>query len=228
MPLSVIGAGLGRTGTASIKLALEQLGLGPCYHMTEVLRQPEHIDHWLAATAGRPDWDTIFHGYTACVDYPACTYWRELAAWSPDARIVLSVRPPESWFESVNLTIMSPRIRSMVAGTPFEAMNRAAIWDTIDGSLDDRTAMVRHFERHVAAVRRDAPADRLLEFDVREGWEPLCSFLDVPVPGTPFPRVNRREEFAGMLAAMQAEHEAGADPATGGSLGDAADHLYKG
>lgn len=205
MALKVVGAGLGRTGTASLKVALEELGVGPCYHMGEVMRNPGHIDHWIAASDGKPEWDRLLGDYGATVDYPACTFWRELAAHYPDARILLSVRNAESWFESVNATIMSPTINDFLAGSPWGELIKRSIWDTLDHRMDDRDFMVSYFDRRIDEIKKEVPADRLLVYEVMQGWEPLCEFLGTDVPDMPFPRVNTRDETRQMIEQMIAQ-----------------------
>jgi hypothetical protein len=177
MALQVIGAGFGRTGTASLKVALERLGLGRCYHMSEVLEDPSHIDLWLEAVAGNPDWDRLLGAYAATVDFPACIFWRELADVYPDAKVLLSVRDPAQWFESTQATIMSPRFVEYLQGTPFGELNDRAIRDWFERRTHDRAYMIGRFEQHVEDVKRGVPADRLLVYEVKSGWEPLCEFL---------------------------------------------------
>lgn len=201
MALSVVGAGWGRTGTASLKLALEQLGLGPCHHMQEVRRTPGQLDHWEAAAAGRPtDWEAVFAGFRSAVDWPSAAFWRELASFYPDAKVLLSVRPAEHWWASFSGTIKAllddpgePEEPTIVR---LRAMARQVIAArSLRGAYDSPEAAVAAFDRHVAAVRDAVPADRLLVFDVTEGWEPLCRFLGVSVPDAPFPRTNSTREF---------------------------------
>jgi hypothetical protein len=197
MGLKVIGAGLGRTGTMSLKLALEHLGFGPCYHMSEVLVQARrNLPLWLAAIHGKPDWDAIFDGYAATTDYPACTYWRELADYYPDAKLILTVRDAAGWFESVNRTIFAEGGPSTTAEGPLaEFMHGAVIGDFAD-RIRDREFMTANFERRNAEVIAALPAERLLVYGPGDGWEPLCGFLGVPVPAEPYPRVNTSEEWA--------------------------------
>ncbi len=198
MALKVIGAGLGRTATFSTKFALEHLGLGPCYHMSEVLAGARrHIPLWLDVIAGQPDWDSIFDGFQATMDYPACTYWRELAEYYPEAKIVLTVREPDSWFESVTETIFSERMNAQVHDSPFGALLQGVAFDAFGGRHEDRAFMTEWFERRNREVVESLPPERLLVFHPREGWEPLCQFLGVPVPAAPFPRVNSRDELGG-------------------------------
>lgn len=203
MSLEIIGAGFGRTGTASLKLALEQLGFAPTHHMFEVADNPAtQLPHWEALARGETvDWDAIFDGYKAQVDWPGAFAWKELAAHFPDAKILLSVRDAEGWFRSAEKTI----IPGMAArGTrDSEDRNRVAkmayelIWaQTFDGKLDDHDHAIKVFNDHIAEVQAYFPAERLLTFDVREGWEPLCRFLNVDIPDTPFPRSNSTKEFS--------------------------------
>lgn len=196
MPLKVIGAGLGRTATFSMKFALEHLGLGPCYHMAEVFAGARrNIPLWLDVISGKPDWESVFAGYQSTTDYPACTYWNELADYYPDAKVVLTVRDADSWFDSVSQTIFSEQIRAPMAGTPVEAMMQGAIFDSFGDRIGDRAFMTDWFERRNQRVIDELPRERLLVFSPKEGWEPLCSFLGVPVPDEPFPRVNSRDEI---------------------------------
>ena len=197
MPLKVIGAGLGRTATFSMKFALEHLGLGPCYHMSEVFAGARrNIQLWLDVVDGKPDWDTIFDGYQSTTDYPACSYWRELADFYPAAKVVLSVRDANSWFDSVSETIFSEQMQGSLAGSPVEAMMKGVIFDAFGGRVKDRAFMTDWFERRNQKVIDSLPPEKLLVYSPREGWEPLCSFLGVPVPDEPFPRINSRDEIS--------------------------------
>lgn len=193
MTIKVIGAGFGRTGTLSLKLALEQLGFGPCYHMMEVFKNPAAVGWWIDAANGKPDWPKIFEGYSAAVDWPACTFYAELAETYPEARVILTERDPESWFESTQATIF-PAERSAEASA-FQTMFDRVIGDLFDGRLRDHDHVIDVFQRHNATVRQTISADRLLVYEVAEGWAPLCDFLGVPVPNAPMPKVNSKEEF---------------------------------
>jgi hypothetical protein len=204
MALDVIGVGLGRTGTLSLKVALEMLGFRPCYHMVEVWANPPCMSDWVAAANGRADWEKLFAGYKATVDYPGCHFWRELIAAYPQAKVVLTVREPRSWFESTQTTIFSPRMRERVGASPARDFLDKTVWNTFGSDIHDRDYMVAAFERHTEEVQRAIPRDRLLTFDVAQGWQPLCQFLDVPVPGKPFPRLNSREELSAKVAAARA------------------------
>jgi hypothetical protein len=201
MPLSVIGAGFGRTGTLSLKLALEQLGFGPCHHMLEVFAHPAQAATWRAAAAGEAvGWDALLAGYGASVDWPSCHFWRELSAHYPAAKVILTVRSPDSWYESFSATIgkaaeskiapPDPGLRQVLAMAQFLVMEC-----TFAGRLGEPAHAKAVFNRHNAAVVAGLPSDRLLQFNVAEGWAPLCRFLDRPIPSEPFPRANSREEF---------------------------------
>jgi hypothetical protein len=211
MSLSVIGSGFGRTGTTSLKLALEELGFSPCHHMSEVTHDTGQAAMWREIAAGHaPDWDKVFEGYAACVDWPAAKFWRELAEHYPGAKFIHSVRPADAWFDSVHATIY-PRMhwwRDAPSGPMRDAMQAA--WEliaerTFDGRLDDRDHAVAVFRAHTEEVRRTIAPERLLVYEVGVGWEPLCAFLDVPVPSTPYPRSNTTAEFQARVAAREAE-----------------------
>ncbi len=198
MALRVIGAGLGRTATFSVKFALEHLGLGPCYHMSEVFASARrNIPLWLGVVRGKPDWDAIFDGYQSTTDYPACTYWRELADYYPDAKVVLTIRDADSWFDSVSETIFSEQMQGSLAGSPAGAMMKGVIFDAFGDRMKDRAFMTDWFERRNRKVMKALPPERLLVYSPKEGWEPLCSFLGVTVPAVPFPRINSRDELSG-------------------------------
>ncbi|MEO3808987.1 sulfotransferase family protein [Sphaerisporangium sp. B11E5] len=210
--MRVIGAGFGRTGTLSLKGALERLGFAPCYHMVEVLTHPADIYRWLDIAEGRSrDFDAVLGGYEATVDWPAASYWRELAAYYPGAKMVLTVRDPEQWYESMVATILKrvdpPRtpVRRLATAvsrwrrSDLDAFNRmadrAVTGRSFHGSMHGRDRLIRAFNDHIDEVREAIPAERLLVYEVSEGWEPLCRFLGVPVPQEPFPRLNDRENF---------------------------------
>jgi len=197
MALELIGAGLGRTGTLSLKTALERVGYGPCYHMMEILVAPERARHWLEPTQdGSRDWDAIFHGYRAAVDWPAAAFWRELAERYPDAKVLLSLRDADRWYDSVMNTIypvmrQGPPKRVPQALHDFHAMMCELILErTFEGRLEDRAHAKRVFEEHNQAVIDAIPASRLLVYRPGDGWEPICRFLDVPVPEEDFPHLN--------------------------------------
>ncbi len=201
MALQVIGAGLGRTGTLSLMTALEQLGFGPCYHMTRIF---EHIDHapmWQQFAAGeRSDWDSLLGDFEAAVDWPASYFWRELAAYYPQAKVILTVRDAQRWYASINNTLFR-FIRASVVPDDEPARRQIAMARdivqrrTFADRIDDRDYVIDVYERHNRAVQAALSADRLLVYDVAQGWAPLCDFLAVPVPDAPFPRINAQQEL---------------------------------
>lgn len=197
MTLKVIGAGLGRTGTLSLKLALEHLDFDKCYHMSEMLAGiRQNVPLWIEAAKGHPDWDTIFSGYQSTTDYPGCIFWRELIAQYPDAKVILTTRDPDKWFESGAATVFSPEHRARFEGNPQMAeFFRLTVFGDLEQSLGDRAKMVDYFNAWNQAVIDEVPADKLLVYRAGDGWEPLCAFLGVPVPPEPYPRVNSREEM---------------------------------
>ncbi|MBO6634368.1 sulfotransferase family protein [Parvibaculum sp.] len=203
MTLSVIGAGFGRTGTLSLKLALEHLGFAPCHHMTEVFANPHQAPQFHAAARGEAvDWDALLKGYKALVDWPGCHFWRELAAHFPDAKVILSTRDHGRWYESMTNTIFrAVDSEASPDGPPREVLEMASyvIRDKTFGGNLDKAHVLDVLARHEAEVKRTLPAGRLLVFNVAEGWEPLCGFLGVAVPETPFPRTNSTEEFQAMM-----------------------------
>lgn len=210
MPLDIVGTGFGRTGTLSLKAALELLGFGPCHHMAEVFGDPSQLADWEAAVAGcTVDWSRVFRNYRACVDWPSACFWREIAAHFSGAKVILSTRDPDAWYSSFEQTILrvcrsidrieDPHIRATV-------QMGATILDPLtfpDGDISRERAIAR-FLAHEAEVKGTIPADRLLVFDVREGWEPLCRFLEVPVPDGEFPRLNDAEQFKALLGETEA------------------------
>jgi Sulfotransferase domain len=201
MPLSVIGAGLGRTGTMSLKLALDQLGLGPCYHMIEVFKNPAAPGYWEAVADGRPvDWEQVFEGYRSTVDWPSATFYRRLADDFPSAKVILTERDPQAWFASTQATIFARDFTGAPAN-PFESMVRKVVGAMFEGEMRDRDHLISVYLRHNQEVRDTIAADRLLVYEVAQGWAPLCDFLDVPVPDTPMPKVNSTEEFQSRVAA---------------------------
>lgn len=213
MPLEVIGAGQGRTGTSSLKLALEQLGFGPCHHMSEIIAHPEQTTQWERVFDDAPvDWEDVFRGYRSAVDAPTCWVYRELAERYPKAKVILTVREPESWWRSSQATVMSPEIREAQQNTghPMAKLREKIAGFRARRGLSPRTTdhdgAIAEFHRHNNEVRQTIAPDRLLTYDAKEGWAPLCAFLNVPIPQTPFPHANTTEEFrARIRERMQSE-----------------------
>ncbi len=197
--LKVVGAGVGRTGTHSLKIALEQLTDGPCHHMIEVLGHPAEVPIWIDAVNDRPvDWAALMDGYTSQVDWPGASFWPELAEANPDALVILSVRDPDDWYTSCSNTIFG--MQAMAEdGDPWMQAMVQLLHDRFDNRFGDRDAMVAAFERHNDAVRVGVPCDQLLEWTVTDGWDPICARLGVAVPDAPFPRTNSTEEWRAMV-----------------------------
>lgn len=194
----VVGAGFGRTGTMSMKAALERLGLGPCHHMTEAFGRPADFDAWADAVRGEP-WDRarVLAGFRSTLDFPACVAWRELAEANPEATVLLTARSSERWWRSFDATI-GPEMRGFTPEPGMEGVRR--LFDAIDevvfsGRSDDRATAVAAYEAHNAAVVEAVPADRLLVHEVGSGWEPLCAHFGLDVPDEPFPSTNTTAEF---------------------------------
>ena len=207
--LQIVGAGLGRTGTTSLKQALEQLLGGTCYHMVEVFAHPDDIAVWQHAVDGEPpDWRAFFADYTAAVDWPAAAYWREVSDAFPDAPVLLSTREDaDAWFTSASNTIF--RVSSRPSdGNPVGDAHRAMALSMFEKTftLDylDPDVAKRAYEAHNAAVRAEVPADRLIDWQPGDGWAPICERLGVAIPDTPFPHTNTTEEFQAMMGGRRA------------------------
>jgi hypothetical protein len=202
MALRIVGAGVGRTGTESLKLALEQLLGGRCYHMLEVLSHPEAADYWASAGRGEmPDWDEVFDGYVAAVDWPVAAYWPELSAAYPAAPVILSTRASaEEWYRSASQTIFAVDI-SQMPGDPafFEGM-----FSRFTFELGNPQAAMAAYEAHNQKVRESIPPERLVEWQPGDGWAPLCRALGVPEPDDAFPHVNTTEMFQQRLEGLSA------------------------
>ncbi len=203
--MKVIGAGFGRTGTFSLKLALEQLGFAPCYHMVEVFLHPDHNQVWTDAALGKlVDWKGFLAPYPAGVDWPICHFWRELADGFPDAKFILTEREPEAWYASMSQTILAAMARPGEPEDPVRLaqmrMGRIIVGDKAFGGRFDKDHVIATYKAHNAAVKATLPASRLLVTDSPEGWGPLCKFLGVPVPDAPFPKTNTAAEFRARAA----------------------------
>ena len=201
MSLEVIGSGFGRTGTMTTKQALEMLGFGPCHHMVEIIENPEQMTHWKSITAGEPvDWHAVFAGYRSQVDWPGAHVWEQTAAAFPEAKVIHNERPEDAWWKSFEGTIgkffrvfrdldLPPHIMDQ-----FDTMDKLIIKGTFD-DFTDRDSAIEAYRANNRRVREAIPAERLLVFHVADGWEPLCEFLGVPVPGEVFPHSHPKKEF---------------------------------
>ena len=208
MTIEVIGAGFGRTGTLSLKIALEALGLDKCYHMMEVMRNESHAAQWRKAARGEAvDWDALYTGYRATVDWPSASFWRELRAVYPEAKVILTLRDSQQWYTSVMNTIW--KFSSQATGDSRTQLDEAAmersmmgdeiIWQGVfGGRMEDRDHVIECYERHNQEVIDTVPADKLLVYRPGDGWEPLCGFLQKTVPDTDYPKVNSTEDFSAL------------------------------
>ena len=200
MALKVVGAGVGRTGTHSLKIALEQLLGGRCHHMIEVFASDEQREGWTKLCYGEPvDLDALMADFVAAVDFPAASWWRELSAANPDALVLLSVRPAEDWYRSASNTIFHGIGGAAESGDPWMTAFVHAMGERFSNDFSNPDAMMAAFERHNAEVRAEVPASRLLEWTPSDGWEPICERLGLPVPDEPFPVTNTTDDFRAMI-----------------------------
>jgi hypothetical protein len=212
--MKVIGAGLPRTGTLTQKLALEQLGFGPCYHMVNVLANLDLAPQWRQALDGNADWDSVFDGFESSVDWPGSFFYKELTEKYPDAKVVLGTRDGASWAKSMRETIwgvfygdglvrhlssarghVDPKWKGYIE-MMIGMWERSGLMEDEDTTAEEMAAAC---ERYQDEVEQSVPAEKLLVWSVKDGWAPLCEFLDVPVPDAPFPHVNESSEFAARL-----------------------------
>ncbi len=212
MPLDVIGAGFGRTGTMTLKHALEELGFGPCYHMIELTNEPERAKMWLQAAQGKaPHWDSVLEGFSSITDFPGCLFYKELLQQYPQAKVILTTRDPESWYQSAAKTIFrsypnfkqalyilrnyffKKRVRQLMQVGWL--IQKTIFKETFGMRQFNKAKAIEIFKRHNQEVQAHVPAEQLLVYDVKQGWGPLCAFLKVPVPNKPFPNTNRVAHF---------------------------------
>ena len=193
MSLEIIGAGFGRTGTESMKRALELLGFGPCYHMHEVIPHKDRYAHWLSVynDGADPRFEETFADYRATVDWPGARYWRELAAHYPDAKILLTVRSAESWYASMENTIL--KLMRDPEANP--GMARSIARSVFSDRVYDRDHFIAVYEQNIADVQAEFGPERLLTYELGSGWGPLCAFLGVSEPEEDYPRGNAKDEF---------------------------------
>jgi hypothetical protein len=205
MTVRVIGAGLGRTGTLSLKLALDRLLGGPCYHGFELFKHPEQLQFWERALDGyAPDWEALLGGYRATMDWPSAAFYADLFRAYPDATVLLSVRDADDWWRSLRDTVLELH-RSAVdrddpwerARAPAQHLTARVLAERLTPDWTDEVAAKAAFERHNAAVRATIPFDRLIEWRPGDGWRPICAALGLPVPHDPFPHVNNTADYRG-------------------------------
>jgi hypothetical protein len=217
MSIKIIGAGFPRTGTNTLKAALETLGFSKTYHMKELLVHPENLHYWLTLEqTGTTNWDELYHGYVATVDFPAYPWYQEHLKRYPDARVILTVRPFEKWYASIGSTIwkagpqtlpqklammskllVNPRLRKVIKCVKFA--KRMIFQVELQGKFEDKAFAEKVFNDHIEKVKATVPPEKLLIYDVTEGWGPLCSFLGVPEPQGELPHLNKKENFREML-----------------------------
>ena len=213
MTLKIIGAGLARTGTMSLKNALEILGIGQCFHVIELLKEPSRLNYLDAKNpAGSDNWNAFFNGFNAAVDYPACYYYDTLLQQNPDAKVILTVRDAKAWYASVRDTVYRGKpkgvkdVARLMKNLVFSAdmrkvapvfmYNDKIIWQgQFQSNFDDQAFAIKIYQQHIEEVKRTVPSDQLLIYEVKDGWEPLCLFLDRPIPSVPFPHSNAKTEF---------------------------------
>jgi hypothetical protein len=212
MALHVIGTGKGRTGTTSLKIALEQLGFGKCYHMWELMNNPDQLIYFQQAERGENvNWDELFNGYHSACDYPVIRYYKQILEKYPDAKVIHTMRDAESWFKSISNTIfwaVKPslgRMLGLMIRLPFSStlrkrlhilkFNSMMVSKEFGNDLKDKEKVISYFNKYNAGVLNTIPKEKVLVYDVKSGWEPLCNFLNVPVPSMPFPKSNTKDEF---------------------------------
>ena len=200
MSLKIIGASFGRTASLSLKKALEILGYTNCYHMSEVVTKPEHSELWLRAWKREFIWDDIFDGYQAAVDWPVAAFWPQLMEAYPEAKIILSTREPEAWYESAKNTIF----KSMDEGINSKnqairkriLMAKEIIVDgTFNGKLNDKKHCIKIYNENIARCKKEVDSDRLITFNPKDGWDSLCKQLACPIPNVDYPFINTTKEF---------------------------------
>ena len=203
MTIKVIGAGFGRTGTLSLKLALELLGFDKCYHMMEVANHPDHVNSWRSAAKGESvDWDQLFQGYQATVDWPSCNFWREQMQAFPDAKVILTKREAESWYQSVTQTIW--KVSQERRSDARSLMVFEVIWDGVfGGRMTEKDHVIAQYQKHNQTVIDEVPKDKLLVFEAKEGWPELCEFLGCSIPDTDYPNVNTTQDFVRRMTSSQ-------------------------
>ena len=217
MSIKIIGAGFPRTGTTTLKTCLETLGHSKVYHMKELLVNPERLHHWKTLDeTGDTDWDALYNGYDATVDFPGYPWYKEHMKRFPEAKVILTVRDFESWHKSVDKTVfragpqtpgekikmmgkllMSSRARKVVKCIKF--FKKIFFAEELKGKFEDKVFAKKVWDDHIAEVKSFVPADKLLVYDVRDGWGPLCKFLGVEEPAEPLPHLNKKENFKEML-----------------------------
>lgn len=197
--MKIIGTGVGRTGTFSLRLAIDALGFGPCHHMEVVVRNMDpQVNLWTKALEGKPDWAAIYKGHSSAVDWPTAAFYKELYKAFPTAKFILGTRDPENWADSFGSTIYKLMAGIDQAPEHMQEWLQMCLKVTTKCGFPlglDRDQLIKGFIAHNDAVKQAIPAEQLLVYSVKDGWEPLCQFLGVSIPNEAFPRTNNREEF---------------------------------
>lgn len=204
--MKLIGAGFGRSGTMSLKAALEEIGYGPCYHMKITLFRYHHMHFFLKAWRGKKvNWKRFYRRYNAAVDWPTCSFYKELMQQFPDAKVLLNVRDPGKWYDSMYETIwaIQPAFPWWIFPV-VRIIHKEIIWEgNLKGSFEDREKTMSVYKDWIEEVKKTVPPDRLLIYEVKEGWKPLCDFLNAPVPDKPFPHINERKSFRRVILLLR-------------------------
>ena len=220
MSLKIIGAGLPRTGTTTLKRSLEILGYDKVYHMKVLLTNPDQYHLWdTLDKTNTTDWDTLYDGYQATVDFPCYPWYKEHMKRYPDAKVILTVRSFDGWYKSIYNTVWqagpqtvpqklvmlfkllrSPRLRKVVKC--IKLVKKKTYAQLLEGKFLDKANTERLFNEYIESVKAHVPAEKLLVYDVRDGWEPLCEFLGKPVPAEELPHLNKKENFKTMLKSL--------------------------
>ncbi|RSM81646.1 sulfotransferase family protein [Kibdelosporangium aridum] len=204
--LKIVNAGLGRTGTTSLQVALDRLGFGPCYHMFDIINSPQRLAQWekIVVEGQTPDWETVFDGFTSAVDGPPAIYYQEITKALPDVKVVLTIRDAERWYQSTYDTLYQFVLKSREnppadGNAPPARLGRIVntmVWNGLfGGRFEDKAHAIEVFHKRNQEIIDAVPADNLLVYDVKQGWAPLCAFLGVDVPAEEFPHANDTESM---------------------------------
>lgn len=213
MALKVIGTGLPRTGTASLKGALQLLGYQQTYHMDNLLNNPAMVKYWVELfDTGKTDFDVLFDGFTASTDFPGFFAYKALLKKYPESKFILTTRDLDSWYDSIHKTVFQAVTSFFAKETPTDSMRRVeGVFQLLDrylfgqffnGTFTDKEKTLSIVKAYLQEVKQNIPDGQMLVYEISEGWEPLCDFLDLPVPDLEFPYKNKREDFNTMIAKM--------------------------
>jgi len=220
MAIKIIGAGFPRTGTMTLKTALEILGFNKTYHYKDLIADSKKLRFWLELeNTGQTDFDALFKGFEATVDFPGYPYYKILLKKYPDAKVILTKRDFEKWYESTYKTIwksarkpiidrlklfirklFNKNLRAIFKCIKF--MRRVYLKDQFNNNFSSKAHAKNIFFKHIEEVITYVPKKQLLVYDVSEGWEPLCHFLEIPIPNQAFPHLNKKEHFHEMVKGM--------------------------